>query len=126
MVLLVACATSALTGCSSQADPAEAVAEDFYASLSAADWSAACALLAPATRSELEQSAGTTCPQALAAEDLPEPGPVHSSERYGTAALTRLGTETVFLGRFGHRWKVMAAGCAPVPGRPYDCRLEGG
>jgi hypothetical protein len=116
----------ALAGCSSPESPAEAVAEDFYHALSASDWPAACALLAPATVSALERSAGTGCPEALAAEDLPDPGALRSSSRFGTMAQTRFGADTVFLTRFGHRWRVVAAGCAPVPSRPYECRLEGG
>jgi hypothetical protein len=115
-----------MTGCSTAAGAPETVADDFYTALAASDWSGACALLAPQTRSELEQSAGTPCAEALAGEDLPDPGALGSSSRYGTMAQTRFSADTVFLGRFGDRWKVVAAGCAPVPGRPYDCRVEGG
>ncbi len=114
-----------LAGCSADAAP-EAVADDFYTAVSQGSWPAACTLLAPATRSELEQSAGTPCAEALAAEDLQDPGALRSSSRYGTMAQVRFGADTVFLGRFAERWRVVAAGCAPVSGRPYDCRLAGG
>jgi hypothetical protein len=122
----VAVGALALAGCSSQEGPAQAAAEDFYRAVSASEWPAACALLAPATRSALERSAGTGCPEALAAEELADPGAVHSSARFGTMAQARFGADTVFLSRFGSRWRVVAAGCAPVHGRPYECRLEGG
>ncbi len=126
LVLALAGGTLALAGCGSQEGPPEAAAKAFYAAVSASDWPAACALLAPATREALERSAGTPCPEALAAEDLPDAGAVHTASRFGTMAQARFGADTVFLGRFGGRWKVVAAGCSPVPGRPYDCRLEGG
>jgi hypothetical protein len=38
----------------------------------------------------------------------------------------RFAQDTIFLARFQSGWKVMAAGCSPVPGHPYDCRLQGG
>ena len=69
----------------------------FYRAVSAADWVAACRLLAPETKSEVEQSAGTACPAALADEELPDPGPVGSSVSYGTMTQVRFAQDTVFL-----------------------------
>jgi hypothetical protein len=114
-----------LAGCGSLQAPAESVADRFGAALAASDWSAGCALLAPRTRSLLEQSAGTACPAALAGENLPDAGPAEAFDGFGTMARVRYQRDTVFLTEFRSGWKVMAAGCTPVPGRPYACRLEG-
>ena len=32
----------------------------------------------------------------------------------------------LFLSQFPDGWKVVAAGCIPQPGRPYQCTVEGG
>ena len=62
---------------------------------------------------------------ALAGEDLPDAGPAEAFDGFGTMARVRYQRDTVFLAEFRRGWKVMAAGCTPVPGRPYDCRVEG-
>ena len=59
-------------------------------------------------------------------EEPPEPGPVERSSSFGTMAEIAYAADTMFLTEFPGGWKVMAAGCAPVPGHPYDCRLQGG
>ena len=114
-----------LAGCGSLQAPAEEVADRFGAALTASDWTAGCRLLAPQTKAELEQSAGTACPAALAGEDLPDAGPAEAFDGFGTMARVRYQRDTVFLAEFRGGWKVMAAGCTPVRGRPYDCRVEG-
>ena len=86
----------------------------------------ACRLLAPETRSQLVQAAGEPCASAILEEELPEPGPVERSSSFGTMAEITYAADTMFLTEFPGGWKVMAAGCAPVPGHPYDCRLQGG
>jgi hypothetical protein len=88
--------------------------------------SQACSLLAPATRAQLEQAAGTPCPAALAEEDLAVADGYEGIARFGTMAQVKFLGDTVFVTKFAQGWKVLAAGCAPVPGAPYDCRLQGG
>ncbi len=62
----------ALTGCGgSQDSDVEAVAGRFYEAVRAQDGEAACALLAPKTRSEVEQSSGTRCADGLLEEAIP-------------------------------------------------------
>jgi hypothetical protein len=112
--------------CAAPAGPAEDVARRFDEALSRSDWSAACALLASATKDDLERSAGKPCAEALAMEDLSEAGPVRAVQVFGTMAQARLGQDTFFLSRFPDGWKVMAAGCSPQPDGPYDCTVQGG
>jgi hypothetical protein len=119
-------AVVALGGCTSLQSPARDVASRFYASVAAADWSTACTLLAPKTRSELEQSAGKSCPAALKQEGLPKAGSIRSFAGFGRMAQASFAKDTVFLAEFGDGWKVMAADCSPVPGQPFNCRLKGG
>lgn len=114
-----------VSGCAVSSAPGREAGAGFYRTVEAGDWSAACAWLAPQTRTELEQSAGTACPEALADEYLPQPGAVGSSVAYGTMTLVRFAHDTVFVARFQSGWKVMAAGCSPVPGHPYECELQG-
>ena len=112
--------------CDASTTQGSAVASRFYRAVDAGHWGRACALLAPETKSQLEQSAGSACPDALSQENLPAPGPVGPSVVYGTMTQTRFEQDIVFVARFRSGWKVMAAGCSPVPGHPYDCRLQGG
>jgi hypothetical protein len=112
-------------GCDTPVSPAQHTVTSFYAAIDSSDWSTGCALLAPRTRSDLVASAGTPCGSALADEDLSDPGAVVRVQRFGTMAQVRLTDDTVFASRFADGWKVTAAGCAPVPGHPYDCRLQG-
>jgi hypothetical protein len=116
----------AVSGCAASTTPGSAVASRFYRAVDAGHWGLACALLAPETKSQLEQSAGSACPDALSQENLADPGPMRSSVVFGTMTQTRFEQDTVFVARFRSGWKVMAAGCSPVPGHPYDCRLQGG
>lgn len=102
------------------------MAGEFAQALSAEKGQDACRLLAPETRSQLVQAAGEPCASAILEEELPEPGPVERSSSFGTMAEIAYAADTMFLTEFPGGWKVMAAGCAPVPGHPYDCRLQGG
>jgi hypothetical protein len=116
-----------LSACGSPGTPVGArIGAGFYAAVKAADWKAACGFLAPETQAELEKSAGRSCPAALAEEDLPDPGPQNGVSAFGTMTQVRFADDTLFLARFQSGWRVLAAGCAPVPGHPYDCRLQGG
>jgi hypothetical protein len=125
-VLVVA---TALTGCSasSEREEAGAAATRFVAQLASPD--AACALLAPGTRTELMAEAGTSCAAALADEDLPTAASaVVSVSVAGHSAQVVLGTQVLFLARFDDGWKVTAAGCSRTsadPSRPYECKVKG-
>ena len=117
-----------LAGCGSaggRADAATAVATRLLTATAGRDGESACAVLAPETVAELEQSADKPCPQAILDEDLPEPGPVTGASVYGQWAQVRLTGDTVFLAVFADGWRVVAAGCSPRDDRPYDCVLQG-
>ena len=122
-------ATGLLTGCGATSGPApRATADQFTRAVADKDGVAACALLAPATRAELEQSAGSSCRSAIVEENLPEVGPLESSATFGTMAQVSFGSDVVFLAESPRGWRVMAAGCAPgtTPDKPYECQLSGG
>lgn len=102
------------------------VAEDFYAAVSRGDGAAACELLAPATRDELEQSAGRPCAVAVLEEDVPRAGQARDVNVYGAAGEVELEGDTAFLGEFPDGWRVTAVGCTARPPEPYDCQVAGG
>jgi hypothetical protein len=114
-------------GCGgSQDDSVAGVAEDFSAAVSDGDGAAACDLLTPGARTELEQSSGRDCDRAILEElgGTPvEAGDVHV---YGLMAQVRDTHGAVFLTRMEDGWHVLAAGCAPRPDAPYDCAVQGG
>ena len=115
-----------VSGCSSSPNGVSVAAEGFYSALADSDGTAACALLSAATRTELEQSAGTTCPEAVLEEDLPEPDGEESTKAYGTMAIVTSAGDTMFLSRFPQGWLVTAVGCR-LTGQAdrYDCSLAG-
>jgi hypothetical protein len=117
-----------LTGCQSpEAPEASEAAASFYGALADGDGAGACAAMTPTTRSELEQSAGKACPEAVLDEDLPRVRGVESSRAYGTMAIVTFAGETTFLTRFPAGWLVTAAGCsAPGSAGVYDCTVKGG
>ena len=117
-----------VSGCSGAPDrEVESVTEEFYAAVGSGDGSAACALLAPRARAELEQSSGQPCETAVLEEAGAVDGPVGTAEVFGTLARVNYGTDTVFLTRFESGWKVAASGCTPAGDEvPYDCRVKVG
>ena len=126
-LVLAVVALGASTGCAAQADPAARdAAARFARAVAAKNGAEACQLLAPGTRSELEQSSGEGCPRAVLTEGLPRAGAVDAFSTFGTMAQVRFSGDVMFVSEFGNGWKVMAAGCSPVPGHPYDCTLQGG
>jgi hypothetical protein len=125
-VAAAAATITVATACGAQPSPATSVARNFVEALDASDTAAACGYLAPGTRSDLEKSAGKPCAAALGEEDLPAAGAVEKTDAFGTMAQVRFVQDTMFLAEFKDGWKVMAAGCAPEPGHPYDCQLQGG
>jgi len=115
-----------LSACGGSQDVAVSnVADDFYESVDKGDGAAACELLAPVTRSELEQSSGKECAAAIVEEapDIREDGGV--VEVFGTMAQVRWGSDTVFLARMPNGWRVFAAGCEARADAPYDCVVKG-
>jgi hypothetical protein len=123
LVLVAACIT--LSGCASAQDEAIADATGaFYEAVAAGDGEHACAALAPASQSELEQSAGKPCAQAVLDEDVPEVADPQEIEVFGTMAQVRFAGETTFLTRFEDGWRVVAAACKPTRTR-YDCSIQG-
>jgi hypothetical protein len=124
--LLAAPAAVVLVGCgNAQEDPALDAADAFYSAIAAQDGAAACDLLTRVTRSELEQSSGKKCDQAVLEEKFPsarEPGKV---QVFGTMAQAAYEADTVFLTRFGEGWLVTAVGCTLGESGIYDCQVEG-
>ncbi|MEU9082734.1 hypothetical protein [Streptomyces sp. NPDC048357] len=119
-----------LSGCGASAarvDGARAVGERFERALASGDHGAACRLLAPETRGQLEQDQKKTCGEAMGEEDLPHAGAVRTTEVFGRQAMLRLVGDTLFLSQFSGGWKVVAAGCTPQgEQQPYQCVLKGG
>lgn len=121
--------TAIVSGCvpqqgNSEAGDAAAVVMSFR-SHAVSDAEAACALLAPGTATELEQSSGS-CARGVTAANLSDGGRVRDVEVYGLDAMVRLDHDTVFVARFDDGWRVTAAGCEPQGDGPYDCDIRGG
>lgn len=115
-----------LGGCAAdQAPAAQDVAEQFYAAFEAGDGEAACAVLAPSTLQELEQSAGEACSEAVLSEDVPDVGGATDVQVFGDQAQVRFDGDTAFLARYPAGWRVVAVACEPRPDRPYDCQVKG-
>jgi hypothetical protein len=107
------------------ADAPRSVATSFEEAVGSGDGATACNLLAPTTLSELEQSAGTACAQAILDQDLPSASSPQDAVAYGSMAQVRYAEETVFLSQFDGEWRVLAAGCTPADPR-FDCTIQGG
>jgi hypothetical protein len=122
VVTLAACGV--LASCAGTQDAAAAAAAtDLLEAIGRDDGAAACALLAPAVRTELEDTSGTPCERAILEEQLGDAaGPVEV-EVFDTTAQALVGPETLFLSRFDGQWLVIAAACTPVPDAPYDCKV---
>jgi uncharacterized protein YceK len=119
----------AMAGCSSvgdREDAASAAAVRLLTAVDQRDGAQACAALAPDTASELQESAGKPCQQAILDEDLPKPGAVTGIAVYGQWAQVRLAGDTLFLAVFPGGWRVVAAGCTAQGDQPYDCTLQKG
>jgi hypothetical protein len=127
-VLVVLVSTTAGCGASGgSADPgAQTTAQQFTRAVSEGNHAQACSLLAPETKAQLEQAAGQPCRAAIAEEKLDAADGFEEIATFGTMAQARFAGDTVFMTKFPRGWRVLAAGCSPVPGGPYDCRLQGG
>jgi uncharacterized protein YceK len=118
-----------LSGCGSvqeRRSDAETAATGFERLLRADDPAGLCTALAPETRGELEDSEKASCEKAISSQDIPLGGTAHRVDLYGRQARVVLDADTLFLSLFPDGWKVVAAGCSPRPGRPYQCTLQGG
>ena len=114
-----------LSGCgSTEQDRARAAADDFVTAVHDGDGDAACAVLAPATFEELEQSSGSTCAGAVI-EDAVDAGPQAGSNTFGSMSQVRYANDVVFLAEFDDGWRVVAAACTPRIDGPYDCAIQG-
>ncbi|MEU5891486.1 hypothetical protein ABZ835_32260 [Streptomyces sp. NPDC047461] len=105
---------------------ASAAATGFERLLNSDDAKGLCGALAPETRAALEESEKADCEKAIAAQEIPLGGEIRATDAYGRQARVVLASDTLFLSRFADGWKVVAAGCVPRPGRPYQCTLQGG
>src|SRR5687767_1768938 len=115
----------ALAGCGqAEESSAGSAAEEFMQAIESGDGVTACGLLSPATRSELEQSSGEACAQAVLAEDI-QGGSTVDVNVFDTMAQVRFDNDAVFLSHFDTGWLVTAAACKPVPDKPYDCNIKG-
>ncbi|ELP66957.1 hypothetical protein ACKI1I_01810 [Streptomyces turgidiscabies] len=122
-------AVGTLGGCGTVAERRDDVRDTtavFEKALTEGAYDRVCAVLAPATVDELEQSAGSPCAQAVSEESLKPGGSVRRTDVYGNQARAVLATDTLFLSHFTSGWKVVAAGCEPRPKVPYQFRIKGG
>ncbi|MGK5498135.1 hypothetical protein [Streptomyces sp. URMC 125] len=126
----IATTTAALiAGCGAsqeRIDGASMAAASFAEAAQAGDGGAMCAVLARETRQELERSERTTCDEAVVEQQLATTGPVEGVDVHGRQAMARLRGDTLFLSEMSTGWKVVAAGCTPRPGQPYQCQVKGG
>jgi hypothetical protein len=114
-----------LTSCGeAQESAVESVAADFLGAVQEHDGARACGLLSRAAFSEVEESSGQQCAQAILEEDI-QIGRVDKVSVFETMAYVRLGDQALFLSDFDTGWLVTAAACSPVPNHPYDCSIQG-
>jgi hypothetical protein len=124
VVLLAGLAACSARGRATPSGPTNAV-ETFEAALKRGDAVTACAVLAPPTRKELEQSESERCAKALPGQDIPAATAGADVEVFGDEAIARVPGDVLFLTNVGGTWMVTAAGCKPQPGEPYDCEVKG-
>jgi hypothetical protein len=118
-LLALACSVSACGG--SQ----DGAVTEVAGSVHRGDGAAACATLAPTTRSELEQSSGKPCAAAILEEVSDDRGDGGDVQVFGSMAQVRWRDRAVFLTRMPDGWRVLAAGCVPRAVGPDDCAVTG-
>jgi hypothetical protein len=115
----------ALTACApGEQDDAARAADDFVAAVGEGDAESACALLAPATVEELEQSSGAPCVESVL-EEAEAAGDRVRESTFGAMSQVRYADDVLFLGHFDAGWLVVAAGCVEQRGGLYSCGIEG-
>ena len=124
VVLLAGLTACSAGGRGTPTGPTKAV-ETFEAALKSGDAATACAVLAPPTRKELEQSESERCAKALPDQKVPATTAAGDVEVYGDEAIARVSGDVLFLTNVGGTWMVSAAGCKPQPDEPYDCEVKG-
>lgn len=126
-VLAGAALALTLAGCGSgaTAGPSRA-ALGFEQAIATHDGAKACDLIAPATRKELESSAGKPCAEAVLSQNVPASTEVREAEQYGLQSRVVLDKDVVFVSRFSLGWRVVAAMCEDRGEKmPYDCQIAG-
>ena len=128
--LAVALAAVALSGCGRGDDRAQAraVTERFFAALERDDGERACALLSPDTRAEVQSQEEKPCREAITGLGLEGARVTRLQVFVGNAKADLADGESVFLGSTPRGWRVSAAGCSPLAGkpadRPFDCTVQ--
>ena len=103
---------------------AGAAVERFVAAIGRGDGGGACRELTPAAREKLQSEERKPCARAVLELEL-SGGAVTRVEVSETSAAVDLAEgERAFLDKTASGWRIGAAGCRPVAGRPYDCELE--
>ena len=127
LILTGVVASCLLAGCSAGANdaPPAATSTTFYDALRSGQPERACGLLADQTRQELEESEGSSCPEALAQVGLSAHG-VTRVDVYGRQALVEMDGDSLFLAQQSAGWQITAAGCTAHEDEPYDCQVEAG
>ncbi|MFE7183447.1 hypothetical protein [Streptomyces erythrochromogenes] len=118
-----------LTGCGASAARVKGARDAvrvFERALASRDYAAACDVLAPETRAQLEQDEKQACAPALEGQGLPVSIAVRRPEVYGRQAVVRAEGETLFLSQFTGGWRIVAAGCNSQGDEPYRCVVKGG
>ncbi|MCM3659791.1 hypothetical protein M3148_02095 [Georgenia satyanarayanai] len=100
-------------------------AGQFYQELTRGDGDAACHMLAPKTREEVEESADAACATAILTLEIPRVEAAKDTDVFGDQAQVTLDADTAFLARFPDGWKIVAAGCTPDGDLPYQCEMQG-
>lgn len=115
-----------LAGCSSSQTPEVQQVATRFVEAAAGDPAAACDLLAPGTRSAVEEEG--PCAGELGEAGLPSSATVTRVDIAGHSARAVLEGQTVFLALFDRGWRVTAAGCrsdSADPASAYDCTVKG-
>jgi hypothetical protein len=127
LLIITVVGAAVMSGCAApvSAGPQHATTA-FTQAVANADGTQACSLLSPAVASAIAEASKAPCAKAVLQEDLPNPAPIRSVQRFGRQALVTTGTDTVFLSEFSTGWKIIGAGCTPQGDRPYDCAISKG
>jgi len=124
VVAVAAVALVAVSGCG--AGPSTGVvsarAQAFADALARKDGAAACGLLVPDAVSSVEAGGGE-CDKDILTLGLPH-GAATGAVVWGGQARVQIDGKAVFLTQWDDTWRIIAAGCSPRSGRPFDCDVE--